>query len=440
MATVNKNFFREAQPSELAVFDLPPTQTAVENTYYQDVLPISQITNDSPVEFVVTGQNGLELVDLQNCLIYVKAKITKGNDAAIDDTEDVGPVNLLLPALFSQVDVTLQGKSVVSTTNHYAYKAYIQSLLKYGAGAKKSQLVTQLWLADTEGQMDANSPRTDSNTGLLNRAQMFKGGKSVDMVGPLYHDLFKMDRYLLNQVNVNVKLYRSKPEFCLMSGSANPDYKVVLEEIRLRVSKVKVNPAVIYAQSKALEMTTAKYPFTQTLVKQNTIASGSTSYTFDNIFQGMRPNLIVVGFVKATAATGSYEENPWYFQDFNVTSIGLYVDGIPVGGNPIKLKYSAAGGQTTIDVLRAMLQTTGKWQNDAGIDMDRDNASEGYALYAFELEPTFRGNQYLTLMKSGVVRLETYFGTALTEAVSCVVYAEYPGYFEINASRDIIVQ
>jgi len=272
------------------------------------------------------------------------------------------------------------------------YKAYIQSLLKYGREAKTSQLTTQLWLQDIEGQMDDESPRNGSNTALLNRAKMFEGGKSVDMVGPLYHDLFKMDIYLLNQVNVNVKLYRSKPEFCLMSGLAAPEYKVVLEDVRLRANKVRVNPAVIYAQSKALEMT----------------------------------------------VTGAYDQNPWFFKSYDVTSIGLYTDGIPVGGNPLTLKYEAAGGHTIISVLRSMLQTTGKWLNDAGVDIDRNDAAEGYALCTCELEPSFRGDQYLTLLKQGYVRLETTFGTALPEAVSCVIYTEYPGYFEINTARDII--
>jgi len=75
------------------------------------VLPISQITSDSLIEFVISGQNGLELLDLQNCLIYVKAKITKADGSGIAATEDIGPVNLFLPSLFSQVDVTLQGEN-----------------------------------------------------------------------------------------------------------------------------------------------------------------------------------------------------------------------------------------------------------------------------------------------------------------------------------------
>ncbi|XP_069101549.1 uncharacterized protein F54H12.2-like [Argopecten irradians] len=437
MAAINKDFFREAQPSELALFDLPPTQTAVENIYYQDVLPISQITNESSVEFVLSGQNGMELLDLQNTLLYAKVKIVKADGTNISLTEDVGPINLFLPSLFQQVDVSLNGKTVVSTTNYSPYKAYIQSLLRYGREAKNTQLGTQIWERDDEGDMDESSPRNGTNGALLKRAQCFQGSRVVDMVGPVCHDLFRMDRYLINQVNVGIKLYRSKPAFSLLSGDVAPDYRIAFDDIRLRVCKVKINPAVIYAQSKALESTNAKYPFTQTMIKQMTIPVGATNFTYDNMFQGMRPNQVVVGFVKSTGATGDYAENPWYFQGYDVTNIGLYIDGIPVGGNSLKPKYGT--DPQTISILRSMLQSTGKWLDDSGSNIERDDIGLGYALYTFDLEPKFRGEQYLTLLKQGNVRLDVTFGTALTETVSCIIYAEYPGYFEVTEARDVIL-
>lgn len=86
-----------------------------------------------------------------------------------------------------------------------------------------------------------------------------------------------------------------------------------------------------------------------------------------------------------------------------------------------------------------MLRSTGKWLDDTGSNIERDDINLGYALYTFDLEPRFRGSQYLTLLKQGNVRLEVTFGTALTETVSCIIYAEYPGYFEINAARDVIL-
>ncbi|XP_033761501.1 uncharacterized protein F54H12.2-like [Pecten maximus] len=228
------------------------------------------MSGDSPMEFDVSGQNGMEYIDMKNSLVYAKIKIKKGDGSAISSTEEVGPVNLLLPALFSQVDVTLQGRTVVSTTTNYAYKAYIQTLLKYGKDAKVLQLATQLWCKDTNGELDDTDVRTGNILALLERTELFEGGKVVDLEGPIFHDLFRMDRYLLNQVNVNVKMYRSKPEFCLLSGTQNPNYKIEFEDIRLRIAKVKVNAAVIYAQSQALATTTAKYPYTESVLKHVT--------------------------------------------------------------------------------------------------------------------------------------------------------------------------
>lgn len=45
--------FQDAQPSSLDLFSLPPTQTAIEKIYYQEVRPISQISGNSPIEFII---------------------------------------------------------------------------------------------------------------------------------------------------------------------------------------------------------------------------------------------------------------------------------------------------------------------------------------------------------------------------------------------------
>lgn len=65
-------------------------------------------------------------------------------------------VNLLAGSLFSQVDVTLQGKSVTSTTNHNSYKCMFETLLSYGSEANISQLTSQLFIKDTPDTLDDN--------------------------------------------------------------------------------------------------------------------------------------------------------------------------------------------------------------------------------------------------------------------------------------------
>ena len=154
------------------------------------------------------------------------------------------------------------------------------------------------------------------------RAEYFSKSKAVDMEGPLLHDLFQLDRYLLNQVAVSVKLYRNRPEFCLMTKNEAAKYEVVIEDIILKTCKVQVNPAVIYGQARMMESTNAKYFYTRSEVKLLTIPAGNMSFTYDNLFQGLRPNRLCVGFIDAEACTGNYHLNPYNFQHFDLTQIG----------------------------------------------------------------------------------------------------------------------
>jgi len=57
---------------------------------------------------------GEDCVDLGNTMLYVQAKITKQDGTNLDANDPVGPVNLLLHSLFSQVDISLNGTQVTS--------------------------------------------------------------------------------------------------------------------------------------------------------------------------------------------------------------------------------------------------------------------------------------------------------------------------------------
>ena len=169
MAAINPDFFTEAQPSELALFNLVPIQTAVEKIYYQQVLPISQISDSSPIQFTVTGQNGMEFIDTRNSFMSIKAKIVHTDGSNLLPTEYAGPVNLLSHALFEQVDATVQGKFITSATGHYPYKAMIQTLLKYGYDSKTSALTSSMYYKDKPGHLDDDDGKTGHNDAFLKR-------------------------------------------------------------------------------------------------------------------------------------------------------------------------------------------------------------------------------------------------------------------------------
>ena len=71
------------------------------------------------------------------------------------------------------------------------------------------------------------------------------------MIGGLHLDSMHMPRYLLNNVTIRLRMTRAKNEFCLSSG-ADPNFKLVLQDISLDVRRVKVAPAVINSHAAVL--------------------------------------------------------------------------------------------------------------------------------------------------------------------------------------------
>ncbi|GFU56632.1 uncharacterized protein F54H12.2 [Trichonephila clavipes] len=250
------------------------TQTVIQDGQWKQFHPLSNVFDNAPVEFHISG-SAEEYIDLSQTQLYVKAKIVKVDNTPITKDDTIGPVNLFLHSLFSQVDRSLNDRVVSNSSNTYIYpyRSYIETLLYHGYDSKTSQLTAELFYKD-------------SDDGFKKRTEFFKESLTVDMIGSIHSDLFHQNRLLLNLVDLEIKLIRSKPEFCLQESEG---FKVVLDHVSLFIRKFRVNPGVILGHAKALEKTSAKYPINRVLCKVYSIPKGSMSFIQDNIFSGQMP-------------------------------------------------------------------------------------------------------------------------------------------------------
>ncbi len=175
----------------------------------------------------------------------------------------MGPVNLFLQSMFQTSEVTIQNKMTL-ICNHNPYIAMIQSLLKNGEDSNLSQMSSQLFVKDGQDDID-DADTAGSNSGLVERTSVLALSKVTDLCGPIYHPFFNMGRYLLNQVDVRLKLYRSTPNFCLMSKVDNPSFSRWNSGRVSTGSKNKkwIQP-VLYGHAEIIKEVNAKYPYTRT--------------------------------------------------------------------------------------------------------------------------------------------------------------------------------
>ena len=212
------------------------------------------------------------------------------------------------------------------------------------------------------------------------------GSKRIKLHDPIFNNLFYMSRYVFNQVDVKITLYRSPNNFCLLTGDTN-DYRMNIEDIYILEKKVRVSPAVIYGHLRILERQNALYPFNKVEVRSVNIAMGSTNNTWENMFQGRRQNKIVLGFVKSRAVSGDYKTNAFNFENCGIQQIAVYNDGLPVERSALKMDFDDAGGTLIMRGYTNLLLSSGKWREEEGNHLDRKHYISGSTLFAFQLEP-----------------------------------------------------
>ena len=306
--------------SELDLFAVQPTQTSVEHGYWKEKGITSALTDQGPYEFVVSGA-GDDYIDLANTYLYVEAQIVNKDETDLDTDKDVGPVNLWMHSLFGDISVSLIEKLVSPLTSSYPYRAYIETLLSYGPAAKESQLMNAMWYPDTAELM---VDRTANNKGFTKGKTLTAESKSIQMIGKLHLDLFCQDEYLLNHVDLKLKLRGSPNEFSLW-GDAN-NYKVNIKNISLLVRKVQSSPAIRMAHASALDKTSVKYPIRRVEVKMDTIPTGNMNYIQDNMFLGQLSKRLIIGCVDSNALNGTITKNPFDFKHKKINFVALNVD------------------------------------------------------------------------------------------------------------------
>lgn len=408
----------ECVKSELELFHLPGTQTVIQSGQWVEFHPLSNVFDGGPITFHCSG-SGEEYIDLSQTQLHVKAKILKNDNSPMGKDADIGPVNLFLHSLFSQVDISLNERIISNSSNTYPYRAYIETLLNHGYDSKTSQLTAELFYKDSED-------------GLKKRSEFFKESATVDMIGCIHSDLFHQERLLLNLVDLKVKLIRSKPEFCLRGKEG---FKVVLDHVSLLVRKVRVSPGVIVGHAKALQNGTAKYPINRVLCKVYSIPKGNMSFVQDNVFTGQMPKKVVIGCVDNEAFHGSLAKSPFNFQHFNLNFVGIYVDGQPMPHNPFEVNFEK---KNFIRAYQSLFLGTEKMGQDRGIYISREEYSNGSTLYAFDLSPDLCDGEHLNLIKHSNLRLEMKFTKSLENTICVIVFAEFENLIEINKSRNIL--
>lgn len=430
----------ECVKSELDLFYLPSTNTSIESGIWTEYTPISLI--DKSIDFYVAGSSNY--IHLNRTHLYLNVSILNENGLIISESDQVGPINNFASSLFRQVEIKLNGTPIEPTNNSYAYKAYLNDLLNYGEDAKSSYLQTSLFFKDDASEMDnltfnetkiVNEVKVDNiiNQGLIQRRKhVLNSNGNLELLTKIHCDIFNSERFLINGVDLSIKILRNDNSFCLMCDPSRGKYNIRINEAKLIIRRVRISPSIMFAHNLALEKSTAKYPIKRVVVENAIISQNILSFS-TNFNNKILPNRIVFGLVENISHTGDYQKNPYNFQNFNLSSVDVKIDGQSYTyGSELKLNFQ---NNNYLRAYNTLFDNIDKPIFITGNNITREDFKNGYTIFVYDLSPDLCSGEHFNLLKTGNLSIHMTFSKGPSNPIQLVVYQEFDSIVEIDQNR-----
>lgn len=186
----------------------------------------------------------------------------------------------------------------VTERQQLSLETYLKVLLSNGPDAGSSQLQTQLYYSDKD-DLDDPDPAAGRNAELRSRYVFTQELRTFDLEGPMYLDCFYLDKYLINGVDLQLRLFCSRGnEFTVMNKEVGKSYRVTILDAIFKACKIRLDSAVLLNHAEAITKSPARYNYLKTDVKMTTISDQTSEFYWDDVWNGRRLSKMYVAFVK----------------------------------------------------------------------------------------------------------------------------------------------
>ena len=419
----------DADIEQLAVFSTPATNTSVREKRFIEY-PTDSSLNSQVIKFKIHGDQ-MQYYDLKNTRLYVRCHIEDINGEKPTEDATVFPINHLLQSMWKYVEVYVGGKLISHGSDNFPYKSMIRTLLhNCNTRGQVNVKSSELFFPDTPHNFDVFDPLEGLNTGMDMRKAIAGTGESFDMEGPLNESCMQLNRYILNGLDIEIRLHRASDSFILMTQNKDKKYHLKLEEVTLKVCTVDVGSAIVMAHAKGLEKGgLAQYFFTQDHIQAFNASKGDVNFS-RNIYSGNLPYMIVVAIVDARRHVGEYDKNPFLFGHYDAKSVSCLVNDISIPGRPMTSEFLKGRYAAAYTSFAAVSENC---------FIDYEAYKGGYTMWVFNINPK-ENDEDLRLLKSGNIRLDIPFGTELPEPVQVIVFGHFHNCFQIDELRKVFYE
>ena len=399
---------------------IPPTNATLTNSL-----------NDRYLVFEYNGTKGVFL-DLSSIGIEFFIKFLGPNGAAVDAATNFVPVNHLLNTLFRSVSIFINDR-LIESCPYFGYQSFIKSIVTMKSSSIKSRGRLAFLHMDHKGSGIINTYGDDyfKNLNTAEKTWVNRCRTGLHLVGSLFVDIATVDQYLLDDINVKVKLEMNSNNWIINSNAAQPAISIALNDCNLLIDRITPRSNALLALHQTLNKpnTTIDYLFNKTLHRTYSLAPNQTTINLDRPFGSVIPEKLFIVFCDMNSFNGSFTKNGIYFHHEYLQKLQCTINGSSV------YDMSANFPDDYSELYYESLKTL-------SLDYDSllhyDSFNSGRMIVALNFISELKEDA-LELEKSGNLRIQMTFATPRNENRIILLLGETQGIMSIDGERNINV-
>ena len=266
-----------------------------------------------------------------------------------DTAEEDAPVPLvthindILHSIFSNVEVYINNQQIHNSNGLYAHNSYISNNFKGAISEYKGVLHCEVY--DYEEFPDEIMEAPLSEPFFTRRMKMLSRPDGFMLYGKLGVDFFFISELLYPKMKFRLGLMRARTFFYLISD--NPNVSLGIVDCSLYTRRIALKDDYHKKRMDMLAYTPVEFNYLETLAKTFIIPARQNQFIQENIFNNAPVRRIAIAMNTNSAFTGSYTENPVWYQQFEQIRILR-------GGQPIVDSDAADNCRLYVPTMKAM--------------------------------------------------------------------------------------
>ena len=399
-----------------------------------DILPVNLEGNnegitDTYIEFRVAGVPG-QFLDLSTLALELRVGVSKTDGTELSDTDHVVFANGLSNTMFKSCTCYLN-EQMVESNALFNYHSFIKMITSVSQDKLDSVGMTSFYYRDYEGAKGIVDTYTEDYFTGGNKTEKEMIGNcenhGLSMTAPLLLDISSLDAYLLDSVDVRIRLELANKSWILNTHQAGDGFRFKLNAAKLWVDRVTPHSTALESLNQSLAMKTMQYTYNRTLYKTYVLGANQTSLVAELPFAQIIPQNLMMAIVDMNSMQGTFNKNGLYFTHADLSHVHITINGSTVYNIPSAFPHHAARlFYSTIEALGLETSNTLTFQG----------FKEGRTLCAFNFVTEDIHNA-IPLERSGNLRINLNFAKGHSSNLVIMFFADTTGIIEIDNHRHV---